>query len=195
MNERPILSTKLECDTFLQYYYLKKELIAFCRKNELSIMGGKQDITKRIGYFLNTGEKMSVFTETRKNVICDKSDIFLESIIEDNFVCSEKHRTFFKSVIGDKFSFNVIFQKYLKNSAGKTYSDAVSEWYKIQEGKKKNKGEAKIESQFEYNTYIHDFFKNNKDKTLKEAIKCWKYKKSLSGHNRYELQDLCAIEE
>ncbi|WP_399548999.1 DUF6434 domain-containing protein [uncultured Clostridium sp.] len=31
--------------------------------------------------------------------------------------------------MGDNFSFNVTFQKYLKNSAGKTYSDAVNEWY------------------------------------------------------------------
>lgn len=31
---------------------------------------------------------------------------------------------------------------------------------------------------------------NNKDKNLKQAIRCWKYKKSLKGHNRYEKEDL-----
>lgn len=109
-------------------------------------------------------------------------------------MCTEKNRAFFKAVIGDTFSFNVIFQKYLKNSAGKTYSDAVNEWYKIREDKKKNKGKSQIDSQFEYNTYIRDFFKDNSDKTLKEAIKCWNFKKGLAGHNKYERKDLSAIE-
>ena len=69
-----------------------------------------------------------------------------------------------------------------------------NKWYEIQEEKKRNKGVSQIDSQFEYNTYIRDFFNNNKDKSLKDAIMCWRYKKSLAGHNRYERQDLCAIE-
>jgi len=194
MNERPMLSKELEYKTFLQYYYLKEELVSFCRENGLSTIGGKQDITKRIEHFLKTGEKLTVSIGRRKNVNIKLSEISLDSVIEENFVCSEKHRAFFKSVIGNNFSFNVTFQKYLKNSAGKTYSEAVNEWYRIQEDKKKNKGRSQIDSQFEYNTYIRDFFKDNSDKTLKEAIKCWKYKKSLAGHNRYERQDLFAIE-
>lgn len=51
-----------------------------------------------------------------------------------------------------------------------------------------------IDKQFEYNTYIRDFFADNKGKSLEEAIKCWKYKKQLQGHNRYERTDLIAIE-
>ena len=47
-----------------------------------------------------------------------------------------------------------------------------------------------IDRQFEYNTYIRDFFNDNKDKSLEQAIKCWKYKKSLKGHNKYEKDDL-----
>ena len=36
--------------------------------------------------------------------------------------------------------------------------------------------------------------KYDKGKSLEEAIKCWKYKKQLQGHNRYERTDLVAIE-
>mgnify|MGYP007107926100 CR=1 FL=1 len=32
-----------------------------------------------------------------------------------------------------------------------------------------------------------------KVKTLEEAIKCWKYKKNLQGHNRYEESDLIVL--
>ena len=50
-----------------------------------------------------------------------------------------------------------------------------------------------IDKQFEYNTYIRDFFCNNKEKKLDQAIQCWKYKKSLKGHNRYEKEDLAIL--
>ena len=56
-------------------------------------------------------------------------------------------------------------------------------------------GRTVIDKQFEYNTYIRDFFDDNKDKSLDDAIACWKYKKSLAGHNRYERSDLAALNE
>lgn len=33
---------------------------------------------------------------------------------------------------------------------------------------------------------FRDFFADNQGKSLEQAIKCWKYKKQLPGHNRYE---------
>ena len=195
MIQRPILSRELAPDVFREYYYLKEELVTFCRENGISDIGGKQVLTERIEHYLRTGEKLITSTKGRQNIDVNLNEISLDMIIEENFVCSEKHRAFFKWVIGNNFSFNVTFQKYLKNSAGKTYSDAVNEWYKIREDKKKNKGKSQIDSQFEYNTYIRDFFKDNSGKTLKQAIKCWKYKKSLPGVNRYEKKDLCDIEK
>lgn len=195
MNERPELSKELDYDIFLQYYYLKEELVAFCKEVGLSTTGGKKDITQRIEYFLKTGETLAETVSKRKNVVVNSNELSLDSVIEENFVCSETHRAFFKSIIGDSFSFNVTFQKYLKNNAGKTYSDAVNEWYKIKEDKKKNKGKLEIDSQFEYNTYIRDFFKDNSDKTLKDAIQCWNFKKGLAGHNKYEKQDLSVLDK
>lgn len=115
-------------------------------------------------------------------------NITLNTIIEENLVCSEKHRAFYKKQIGNSFSFNVTFQKWLKNNSGKTYQDSIVAYYQILEDKKKNK--TTIDKQFEYNTYIRDFFNDNKDKSLDQAIKCWKYKKSLKGHNKYEKEDL-----
>ena len=53
-----------------------------------------------------------------------------------------------------------------------------------------SKEKTEIGKQFEYNQYIRDFFKNNDDKSLDDAIACWKYKKSLKGHNKYENKDL-----
>lgn len=41
---------------------------------------------------------------------------------------------------------------------------------------------------------FRDFFADNQGKSLEEAVKCWKYKKQLQGHNRYEKADLIAID-
>ncbi|WP_341479239.1 DUF6434 domain-containing protein [Clostridium gasigenes] len=190
MTTRPILSSRLDSETFKAYYYLKEELVLFCKEVGLQSTGGKESLTERIYCFLDTGKKLRV--TNNKKVTVDIGKITLESVIEENFVCSEKHRAFFKEVIGSGFSFNVIFQKWLKSNTGKTYSRAVDAYYNIQEEKKVVA--TKIDSQFEYNTYIRDFFNDNKGKLLSDAIKCWKYKKRLQGHNRYETKDLLVLD-
>ena len=151
MSERPKLDKNLDGKTFREFYYLEEELVDFCRRYGLPTSGGKLEITERIAHFLDTGE-----------VIAAKK--------EPNFVCSEKHRAFFKEHIGNGFSFNVAFQKWLKSNTGKTYADAITAYYRILEEKKSSK--TKIDKQFEYNTYIRDFFADNQGNSLDEAIKC-----------------------
>lgn len=191
MIDRPILDKNLDSKTFREFYYLKEELVDFCRKYGLPTFGGKLEITERIAHFLDTGEILSAKRVQKKAQTI--TDITEETPIESDFVCSEKHREFFKEHIGNRFSFNVAFQKWLKSNSGKTYADAIDAYYQILEDKKK--GKTKIDKQFEYNTYIRDFFADNQGKSLDEAIKCWKYKKQLQGHNRYEKTDLVALEK
>lgn len=191
MKDRPMLDKNLDSKTFRDFYYLKEELKEFCRKNNLPTAGGKLEITDRIACYLDTEKKLPAKVEKKKTpIITDLND---ETEIEPNFVCSEKHRAFFKEQIGNNFSFNVTFQKWLKCNAGKTYKEAITAYYQILEDKKKSN--TKIDKQFEYNTYIRDFFADNKGKSLEQAIKCWKYKKQLQGHNRYEKSDLGALEQ
>ena len=169
---------------------MKKELVDFCRKNGLPVSGGKIELTERIASFLDTG-KISKAPAKKKPTV-SVSLITEDTLIEQNIVCSEKHRAFFKEKIGKTFSFNVLFQKWLKENAGKTYADAIKAYFQILEEKKK--GKTDIDRQFEYNTYIRAFFEDNHGKSLEEAIICWKYKKSLQGHNRYEKSDLIALD-
>ncbi|MBQ0155647.1 MAG: hypothetical protein KBT22_03605 [Bacteroidales bacterium] len=190
ISERPEIKIGLKGETFRSFYYLKEELVDFCRKNKLPVSGGKLELTNRIATFLDSGNIVAAEKVYRK-VTLDIGELTEQTIIEDNFVCSEKHRKFFKEKIGKSFSFNVLFQKWLKSNAGKTYEDAIDAYYHILEEKKKDK--TAIDKQFEYNTYIRDFFEDNKGKSLEEAIVCWKYKKSLQGHNRYEKSDLVAL--
>ena len=189
MDNRPKLEPDMDSSAFQNHYYLKEELVQFCRQCGLQSTGAKEDITKRIAHYLETGEKLSACTRKKRSAGNVRFDV--NSMIEDGFVCTQEHRAFFEANIGKGFSFNVQFQKWLKLNAGKNYGDAIAAYHEISARKKSEK--TVISNQFEYNTYIRDFFQNNKGKTLDEAIKCWKYKSRLPGHSRYEASDLAAL--
>lgn len=179
------LTRNLNPNEFKQYYFLKEELKNFCRQEGLKVSESKQDLENRIIHYLITGEELSK-PPIKKTVHKTSQDISLESMLGENFKCSEDKREFFKNEIGDSFKFNVRFQKWLKVNPDKTYGDAIEAYHEIQNSKEKTK----IDKQFQYNQYIRDFFKDNNDKSLEDAIKCWKYKKSIKGHNCYEKTDL-----
>lgn len=191
MSERPKLNKEMDSEIFRDFYYLKEELVDFCRANNLPVSGNKMELTERIACFLATGEIVPASVKSVRNA--NVGEITENTVIESDIVCSQKHRAFFRGKIGKSFSFNVQFQKWLKSNAGRTYGDAVCAYYQIMEEKKK--GKTTIDKQFEYNTYIRDFFSANSEKSLKEAIICWKYKKGLQGHNRYEQSDLAALQK
>lgn len=189
--KRPQLNNNLDASSFRNFYYLKQELVDFCRANGLPVSGDKIELTDRVAHFLSTGKTLPHVPKRKSPPPSDP--ITDDSVIEDNIVFSEKHRAFFVEKIGKTFSFNVPFQHWLKSNAGKTYADAVGAYYRVLEEKKHSK--TAIGKQFEYNTYIRDFFADNRGKTLADAIVCWRYKKSLPGNNRYDSTDLIALKK
>ncbi len=194
-NTRPQLTKDLKSAEFKEYYFLKEELKDFCKKEGLKVSGSKNQLEERIIYYLDTGksldnsrsiENKNNYSKSNSNKATTYEEITLDSILGENFKCSEDKREFFEKEIGKGFKFKVKFQKWLKVNPDKTYQDAINAYYELQNSKEKTK----IDKQFQYNQYIRDFFKDNEDKTLNDAIKCWNYKKSLKGHNKYEKSDL-----
>ena len=192
---RPPLRKELKSEDFKEYYFLKEELKEFCRNEGLKISGSKNQLEERIIYYLDTGKSLdnlrpiqskNNYSKSNSNKAPASEEITLDSILGENFKCSEDKREFFEKEIGKGFKFKVKFQKWLKVNPDKTYRDAINAYYELQNSKEKTK----IDKQFQYNQYIRDFFKDNEDKTLNDAIKCWNYKKSLKGHNKYEKSDL-----
>ena len=47
MVKRPDINSRLNGDTFRSFYYLKEELMSFCKTNGLPTSGGKIEITDR----------------------------------------------------------------------------------------------------------------------------------------------------
>ena len=82
--ERPILNTQLDSKTFKEFYYLKEELVNFCRENNLPTSGGKIELTERIAYFLDTGKVLPP-TKTKRKA-SNITVITKDTEIENNFV-------------------------------------------------------------------------------------------------------------
>ena len=197
------LNKELSSAEFKEYYFLKEELKEFCRNEGLKISGSKNQLEKRIIYYLDTGKSLDDsnsiekddkpirpnFQKSDKTKASISKEIRLDSILGENFKCSEDKREFFEKEIGKGFKFKVKFQKWLKANPNKTYQDAINAYHELQNSNEKTV----IDKQFQYNQYIRDFFKDNDDKTLNDAIKCWNYKKSIKGHNKYEKSDLCIL--
>ena len=131
------LNKELSSAEFKEYYFLKEELKEFCRNEGLKISGSKNQLEKRIIYYLDTGKSLDDSNPTKNNTNFQKSDktkasiskeIRLDSILGENFKCSEDKREFFEKEIGKGFKFKVKFQKWLKVNPDKTLNDAIKCW-------------------------------------------------------------------
>ena len=56
MNKRPILNKNITLKDFKDFYWMKEELVAFCRKIGINSSGGKIEIANRIAKYLQTGK-------------------------------------------------------------------------------------------------------------------------------------------
>ncbi|MCR4641736.1 MAG: SAP domain-containing protein [Lachnospiraceae bacterium] len=80
MSDRPESDTALDGKTFRNYYYLKEELVDFCRKHDLPTAGGKTELTDRIACFLDTGKVLKPAPKVRK--AADVGEITEDTVIE-----------------------------------------------------------------------------------------------------------------
>ena len=189
---RPKLDENISIENFQNYYWLKKELVDFCRNLGINTSGGKIDISYRIEQYLKTGEKI-VHSGREKSISkfnWNSTKLDLNTLITDNFSCTENVRSFFKQTIGENFKFNVPFLKWLKSNNRKTLEEAIEKWKEINAHKKDTNFKTEIAPQFEYNTYIREFMSDNRNLPMKDAINCWNSKRYLSGRRKYQKEDL-----
>lgn len=190
--KRPELNKDISIVDFNDFYWLKQELIDFCKKVGISTSGGKIEIADRIRLYIQSGETISKERreKTKSKFNWNQELLTKETIITDNYKNGENVRKFFTQEIGAQFSFNTIFMKWMRDNIGKTLGDANAEWKRIDELKKNKNYVSEIEPQFEYNKYIRAFLKDNPNLSRKDAIQFWKLKREQRGAHEYERNDL-----
>ena len=191
---RPTLEKTISINDFRNHYWLKQELIVFCRKTGIKTIGGKIEIADRVLKYLETGE---IITNPEKEPQRTKSifdwkteSLDYDTVITDNYKNTENVREFFKQSIGCNFKFNVEFMNWMKSNYEKTLGDAVEKWKEIAEKKKNKNYQTEIAPQFEYNAYIRDLLKDNPQLSTMHAIEYWKIKREKPGKKKYDKKDL-----
>lgn len=173
--QRPTLDLETDANEFLAFYWLKIELVEFCRVNGLPTSGSKRELTERIAHFLRTGELL--LPEKRPKLKTDGQVPTLDTIITPDYRSNQINRAFFEEVIGSHFHFSTAFQQYFKENMGKTFGDAVAYWYVLEERAQRGEKTA-IGSQFEYNRFIRQYHEQNPDATHAAAVAAWKVYRS-----------------
>ena len=167
---RPPLTKKISAADFRAYYWLKAELTAFCRSAGLSTAGSKPEIAERIARFLETGKRDAKASSGAK-VTGKMPDRFTrETVIGQNWRCSEALRAFFSAETGKPFKFNQVMRDLVKYGQGKTLGEALDAWQAANVAPERTE----IAPQFEYNRHMRAYYEAHPDTTREDAIEAWK---------------------
>lgn len=187
---RPQIETIRDGAELRRWYWLKEELIDFCRKNELHTTGRKIDLVERIVEFLASGKRMKLpAKKTKSKFDWGKTELTLSTIITDNYRNSQNVRRFFCEHAGATFRFSNEFMDWMRKNQGSTLGDAVDFW-KALDHKKKNLGyREKPLPQNEYNQFTRAISEAVPGLSSKEIRRLWAIKRSKPGPHRYEPGD------
>lgn len=191
---KPKLEKNISIKDFKNYYWLKTELIDFCKVLGIPRNGGKLELFNRIVSFLETGKTpVAEPIELKKTISTfdwNTEKLSISTLITDNYKNTENVRAFFIKNIGAKFKFNVAFMNWMKENKGKTLGDAIDKWQEINILKKDKNYKTEIAPQFEYNAYMRAFLQDNPNLSAKDAMKSWMIKRDKLGPKIYEKEDV-----
>lgn len=112
IDERPDLDLKLSAGIFRQYYYLKEELVDFCRRNNLQATGSKPELSERIAVFLESGKRTRAEHKTQKTQ--SAGEIKPNSIYRRKLCLQRKTQSVFQGTGRQKFFVQRGFSKMAK---------------------------------------------------------------------------------
>jgi len=161
-------------EDFCDYYWLKADLLDFCRQQGIPTGGAKKDLTERIAHFLRTGE-IPTARSAKRSAATMPATFSRQTVIGANWHCSQELRAFFEQEIGSRFHFNKVMRDFIKNETGQTLQAAIEAW---EEAERHPPPPTDIEPQFEYMRHIREYFNTHPDGNREEALKTWHEKKA-----------------
>lgn len=193
---RPDIFTVQTGKELKRWYWLKKELVSYCKVVRLSYKGSKFEILSRMAKNLDGhATQLNPLLKTKKRQSLafnwSKESLTLETEITDSYRNGPNVRKFFVEYCGDNFHFTIAFMQWMKANVGKNLKSAVAEWERLEKLKKSKSFKSSIPEGNQYNQYLRDFFIDNPTKKITDARLCWKLKRQLPvEHHRYEGSDL-----
>jgi hypothetical protein len=92
--ERLILDKKINIKDFNDFYWLKSELMSFCREIGISSSGGKIEIANRISEYLETGKVAENISDKMLQFSCPISTTIISIIPAETSSISENFYLF-----------------------------------------------------------------------------------------------------
>lgn len=178
MSTRPPLDASLAAETFLDHYWLKDELAAFCRSNGIGAQGAKADLSARIAAFLRNEAQPAA--KPKRSAGAMPSSFTRASVIEPSWRCSQALRAFFSTQLGRPFHFDRFMREQISNGSGQTLGRVFEAWRANAEGGIKSE----IEPQFEYNRFVREFRSVRPEATHQDVVRAWQSFRSLPASQR-----------
>lgn len=184
---RPTLNKNISIQVFKKYYWLKIELMQFCRKNDLSTHGSKLDLVSRIEVFLATGKNdiPNIRRIKKHEWDSERSKISKDTPVK-NYKSDPITRAFFQKEIGPHFKFKAVVLTWIKakllNQEHFTYADIIAEWIRIDQLKRDPNYKRVIPKQFQFNQFLADW---KAAKAGPGALDAWKFIRSLPEEPTY----------
>lgn len=184
-------------ETLKNAYWLKLQLIDFCKKNGLSTAGSKKNLEQRIAVFLSSGSKIKLESNKQTGQRDSHQPLMRDTLVV-NYKNDAATRLFFIKHIGQHFRFDAYLRQFTNiNNITKnlTYGDLIDGWLQEEAQRKNPNHQTRIGEQFEYNQFTRDYFSNEKGRSRSDAIKAWAIVKTLPGEKTYaNFKRLCKEE-
>ncbi|MGL4574680.1 MAG: DUF6434 domain-containing protein, partial [Burkholderiaceae bacterium] len=152
--ERPALDRKLNAEEFKAWYWLKEELLAFCRAHGIATSGSKPELAQRIAQFL-AGGKADAAPIVRRVRGAMPAVYTPQARIGAGWTCSVALSQFFKQHCGKAFRFNAAMRDFIHYGEGKTLAQAI-ECYHASIAP--DAPARPIAPQLEYNRFTRDYY-------------------------------------
>lgn len=172
---RPHLSLSLSAHEFTRWYWLKAELLEFCRSHQLSASGSKLEVAARIKALLS-GKEAPASSSKRRPAAQMPEEFSLSSVIGPNWRCSQNLRAFFELHAGRSFHFNQAMREFIATGEGRTLEEALKHYRQSLHAPS-----TRIDEQFEYNRHMRSYHAANPGATRSEAVAAWWAKRGQPG--------------
>lgn len=196
MTDRPDIVDCPDAVTFRQWYYLKAELVAFARTQQIKTTGGKFEIADRIAYFLDHGEPPVALRTTKQvqsHFDWHSAPLTDQTIITDSYKNTQNMRRYMQSAIPG-YKFSIPFMAWMKANVGLTLADAVAEAKRIDADKKAGKKQPD-QPHNQYNAYTRAYFDHIPDGTQNEVRQLWGLRRKRPGPYVFDPKDMGLLKE
>ncbi|MEM6784638.1 MAG: DUF6434 domain-containing protein [Bacteroidota bacterium] len=170
---RPPLTEHLAVEDFLDFYWLKAELVGFCQRVGLPTGGPKVEVRERVAAYLRDGTVLKPAPK-RSGPVDPMPDVLTGATrIGRGWTCGKRLRAYFAAEVGPSFRFNRALIDFIKTGEGRPLSEAVAVWRASKENP-----ERPIEGQLEFNRHTRAYHRAHPDATREKVLRAWKAKRA-----------------